>query len=135
MLVEALFCLALNIYHEARNQTDEGQIAVAHVVFNRMRDRRFPDTACEVITQGGEDRLHKCQFSWYCDGKSDKPTDKAAWDRARQNAIIAIRMLRSGYDPTNGALWYHAEYVQPYWSVSYDVAMVEGTHIFYHEKK
>ena len=43
MLAEALVCLALNVYFEARNQAVEGQIAVSEVVMNRVEDSRFPD--------------------------------------------------------------------------------------------
>ena len=51
MIAEALMCMALNIYHEARNQSIVGQVAVAEVVMNRVEDSRFPDTICEVVKQ------------------------------------------------------------------------------------
>ena len=79
MIAEALMCMALNIYHEARNQSIVGQVAVAEVVMNRVEDSRFPDTICEVVKQAvtykNTDKpvLHKCQFSWYCDGQKDEP--------------------------------------------------------------
>ena len=85
----AVVCLALNVYHEAKNQPFEGQVAVAQVVLNRVKDERFPNTICEVVEQGpvyeswktrNDPTLepvywpekNRCQFSWYCDGKSDK---------------------------------------------------------------
>ena len=69
-------CLAENIYFEARNQGFAGWVAVAQVTLNRVRDDRFPNTICEVVKQGltyesGFPIRDKCQFSWYCDGKSD----------------------------------------------------------------
>ena len=85
MLLETAFiCLALNTYHEAKNQSMIGQIAVAEVVMNRVQDKRFPNSVCEVVKQGPtrpswEDPKkeypikHRCQFSWYCAGKSDVP--------------------------------------------------------------
>ena len=79
ILETALMCMAFNIYHEANNQSMLGQIAVGQVVMNRVEDSRFPDTVCEVVKQAvtykGTDKpvLHKCQFSWYCDGKNDEP--------------------------------------------------------------
>ena len=48
----ALMCMAINIYHEARNESVIGQIAVGQVVMNRVADERFPNTVCEVVTQG-----------------------------------------------------------------------------------
>ena len=71
-------CLTENIYFEARGQGQAGWLAVAQVTQNRVDDRRFPNTICEVVKQGltyasGDPIRNKCQFSWYCDGKSDKP--------------------------------------------------------------
>ena len=65
MIAEALMCMALNIYHEAKNQSMLGQIAVGQVVMNRVEDRRFPNTVCEVVKQR---KRGVCQFSWFCDG-------------------------------------------------------------------
>ena len=48
----AFLCLAMNVYHEAKNQPFEGQVAVAQVVLNRVEDKRFPNTICEVVEQG-----------------------------------------------------------------------------------
>ena len=47
-----LYCMTLNIYREANNQSITGQIAVARVVINRVQDRRYPGTPCEVIYDG-----------------------------------------------------------------------------------
>ena len=45
-------CLALNMYHEARGQGIAGELAVSAVVLNRVNDKRFPNTICEVVKQG-----------------------------------------------------------------------------------
>ena len=39
-------CLAQNVYHEAKNQPQVGQMAVMSVTLNRVSDDRFPDTIC-----------------------------------------------------------------------------------------
>ena len=57
-----LECLALNVYFEARSEPSEGQLAVAYTTLNRVADTQFPDSVCEVVQQGGEAKLHKCQF-------------------------------------------------------------------------
>lgn len=120
-----LMCMALNIYFEARSEDFLSQLAVAHVVENRVESSLFPNSYCGVVKEGGEKR-HRCQFSWYCDGKSDNPKDLAAWKQA-----IYVAMVYSKYeDPTSGALWYHAHYVQPRWAGSSYVAV--GSHRFYH---
>ena len=98
MLIEtALMCLALNTYHEAKNQSMIGQVATAQVVMNRVADSRYPNTVCEVVKQGpkykGSDVpvRHKCQFSWFCDGKSDEPKkDSKEWRMAQEYARIVL---------------------------------------------
>ena len=47
-----LFCMAQNIYFEARAEGESGKQAVAHVVQNRVRDPKFPKTPCGVIQDG-----------------------------------------------------------------------------------
>ena len=38
MILESIMCLALNVYHESKNQSFIGQVAVAQVVMNRVQD-------------------------------------------------------------------------------------------------
>lgn len=122
-------CLALNIYFEARSEPEAGQQAVGHVVMNRVAHPGYPDTVCEVVKQGGEEALHRCQFSWWCDGQSDKPLNQKAWDQARRVAYDVYLGLSE--DATDGALWYHATYVKPYWSELLRRGDRIGQHIFY----
>ncbi|WP_119459158.1 cell wall hydrolase [Rhodospirillaceae bacterium SYSU D60014] len=126
-------CLALNIYFEARSEPETGKRAVAHVVMNRVADPRFPDDVCAVVQQGGEWPRHRCQFSWWCDGQSDEPTDRRAWVRSKALAQ-QVYWARSA-DPTNGALWYHADYVAPSWGQVLAQAGKIGRHIFYLDQK
>ncbi len=125
----ALRCMALNIYFEARSEPLDGQIAVAAVTLNRMVDSRFPDDICSVVRQGGEIRRHRCQFSWWCDGKKDEPLEAAAWHRANMLARLAYAGILD--DPTQGALWYHADYVDPFWADAKVPLIKIGRHIFY----
>jgi N-acetylmuramoyl-L-alanine amidase len=136
MIIEALVCIALNVYHEARDQPFIGQVAVAQVVMNRVYDDRYPNTACEVVKQGptyawtdGLPVRNRCQFSWYCDGKSDKPKDSTAW-------MDAMRIAHGVYygnldDFVEGATHYHATYVQPEWAETKTKVVQIGEHIFY----
>lgn len=127
MLIEAFVCLALNVYFEARNHTEAEMVNVAHVVLNRVADDRFPDNVCAVVKEGGEVR-HRCQFSWHCDGKSDVPYEKEAWDLAQR---IAAKALASD-DTTNGALFYQATWLKPdtWWS-SLQLVHTDNAHRFY----
>lgn len=124
-----LRCLALNVYWEARSEPIAGQFAVAAVTLNRAEDPRFPQDVCEVVRDGGEAQRHRCQFSWWCDGKQDTPLEKRAWNRA----MMVARLVYAGAvsDPTNGALWYHADYVEPTWAKVKSATARIGRHIFY----
>lgn len=122
-------CLALNIYWEAKSEPLLGQIAVAAVTLNRVTHPDFPKTICAVVQQGYERRLHQCHFSWWCDGRDDTPRERDAWRHALALATAAV--FTGVPDPTRGALWYHADYVRPYWAEEkHEVARI-GAHIFY----
>ena len=136
ILETALMCMAANIYHEAKNQSMLGQFAVAQVVMNRVEDSRFPNTVCEVVKQGltyrnGKVVIGKCQFSWYCDGKSDEPNrDSKAWSNAIRHASI-IMTETINIDVTDGATHYHASYVRPAWAKTKKRTTRIDKHIFY----
>ncbi len=128
-----LRCLALNVYFEARGESVEGKAAVAHVALNRATHPLFPDTVCGVIKQGGERVRYRCQFSWWCDGLSDRPANRRLW--AASQAIAEEVYWGRSEDPTQGALWYHANYVSPYWRRAFERGPQIGRHIFYQETK
>ena len=142
MIEAALVCLALNVYHEARDQPFIGQVAVAQVVMNRVRDDRYPDTVCDVVKQGPTYSWkqdfpvrHRCQFSWYCDGKSDEPRrDSKEWRRAQDYARIVLSG-RIVLDVTEGATHYHATYVRPAWARTKTRTTRIESHIFYRWEK
>ena len=146
MILETAFiCLALNTYHEAKNQSTVGQIATAQVVMNRVEDNRFPNTVCEVVKQGPtrpswEDPnkeypiKHRCQFSWYCDGKSDVPKNEKAWRKAQDVAFLVL-YNKIQLDVTEGATHYHATYVKPAWAKTKKRTTRIEKHIFYRWEK
>ena len=143
---EELYCLALNAYHEARGVSMDEMIAVSQVVVNRV-NRSVHGTVCEVITEGpvreswrtrqddtlkDEERVYfpvrnKCQFSWYCDGKSDAIRNMTGWE----DAVIAAYLVYNGYgeDRVDGALYYyaHKQIPMPNWAENMMVtAVLEG---------
>ena len=133
-------CMALNIYYETRGSNLADQYAVADVVLNRVEDTRYPNSICEVVYQGekhasGQMKRNRCQFSWYCDGKSDVPRDKESWKRAQSIAWDIIQW--DNYRGiTEGATHYHAHYVNPRWNKSrkgFSITRLGriGTHIYY----
>ena len=129
MIIESLLCIALNIYFEARSEDLQGKVAVGSVVMNRIAHERFPDSACDVVYQGGDKVRHGCQFSWFCDGLSDNPYEKDEW---KQAYTLAIWIYGIGLpDITEGALWYHSNDVSPAWATT-DYIQI-GSHKFYKE--
>lgn len=118
-----LSCLAKNIYHEARGESSKGQLAVVAVTLNRVNSQRYPSTICGVVKQ-------KYQFSWVHDPKT-KSVHPAVLERYKSLAFDYLTQYHDGVDPTNGAMFYHAYYVKPYWSRNKKPVAVIGSHSFY----
>ena len=122
-------CLAKNIYFEAGNQSKAGRLAVGLVTLNRVEMREYPDTICGVVHQGPTYTnwkgntwpvKHKCQFSWYCDGKKDIIEDSKTWNEVY---LLAVALVQgSVYDFTDGSSHYHN-----------DTVPVSYTHLRAHE--
>ena len=150
---DELECMARNIYFESNNQSKAGQIAVARVVMNRVQDTRFPNTVCEVTQEGptreswktkkdptlaDQDRIfypvkHRCQFSWYCDGKADDIISKEnnhAW-RVAQDIAFNVMVFNKYSGLVEGATHYHADYVDPDWNKTITLVTKIDDHIFY----
>lgn len=133
MLVDAILCVALAVYHEARGEPIVGQHAVAQVVMNRAE--RDPTKACEVV-------FKPYQFSWANPlttapnpqvrkqlAKSLLPRNKRAWHLAKQVAHYTVN--GTVRDFTNGATHYHATYVRPHWANREAQVATYGKHLFY----
>lgn len=117
-----LGCLALNIYHEARGESQQGQIAVAAVTLNRVRAPQFPDSVCAVVWQYR-------QFSWTHTQRSYFPTDMKSWKRAMKIAESSLaKDVVAEYD---NLLFYHSKQVRPYWSKQKRFVARVGSHLFY----
>ena len=82
-------CLATAIYFEARSEPESGQIAVAQVVLNRVKNPAYPNTVCGVVYQN-KDKRNRCQFSFACDGIRDRISEQRAWSSAQ---ALARRIL------------------------------------------
>jgi spore germination cell wall hydrolase CwlJ-like protein len=137
-------CLAKNMYFEARNEGTAGVLAVSNVVLNRVKSELYPNTICGVIEDAKISQWwlkekgkkipikNMCQFSWYCDGKPDDITDEYTYNQLHK---LAESLVTSNFkillDITDGALYYHADYVKPKWSRKFERTVKIGRHIFY----
>ncbi len=128
---QQLFCLAMNIYHEARGEPTEGQYAVAEVTLNRVNSKHYPGSICKVVHQKGWDKIRKryvSAFSWteldYAVNVKSK-----AW---LESMVIAEQAYANKTKPrVKGALFYHANYIKPSWARKKKVKARIGKHIFY----
>ena len=128
-LARDLHCMAVAIYHEARGESERGQRAVAQVILNRVEDSRYPNSVCDVIYQNKNWR-NRCQFSFACDGRSERIRDQRSWTMAMRFAEDAI-VYDHFLDDIGGSTHYHATYVSPRWSRALRRIGQVGTHIFY----
>lgn len=128
-------CLADNMYYEAGYEPKEGKIAVALVTLNRVK-HGFEDSVCGVVKQKTKST---CQFSWWCEDKprmsslhkSDKLSErqKMVYNDIKDLAVYVYMNYEVMKDNTMGALYYHANYVNPKWKLKKTVVI--GNHIFY----
>ena len=119
-----LLCMAKNIYHEAATESKLGKYAVAQVTINRTKDPRFEDGICEVV-------LEPYQFSWANNRRMQWTTPRGSnWEESKRIArdvIVEGKRVHGMHD----VLFYHADYVRPYWARAKRRLAQIGAHIFY----
>jgi spore germination cell wall hydrolase CwlJ-like protein len=103
-----------------------GQYAIAHVILNRVADKSFPDNVCDVVywaesDSEGKPIRNRCSFSFTCDGIADTIRNGEAYARAVEIALDVT--LNRTPDATDGALWFHATYVNPGWNYYHTITV------------
>ena len=126
-LDDAITCLARTIYWEARGEAMVDMEAIANVVMNRLGHPGFPKTICLVVRQGREQG--SCQFSWWCDGRSDQAKEDESYATAKEIARKALNLQLM--DRTGGALYFHQRTVTPGWAADYTKMVEIGEFLFY----
>lgn len=123
--------MAANLFYEAKGEGKKGMQAVAAVTHNRVRHKNYPKSICAVVFQ-------QHQFSWtkqysyaqilkVLDGDLSDYSDK---DLRRYQEAWKIAQTKPK-DYLQGALHFHAVYVNPKWA-SYKVKVKTiGQHVFY----
>jgi spore germination cell wall hydrolase CwlJ-like protein len=124
-------CLAEAVYYEARNETIEGQIAVAQVVLNRVRSGNWPSTICAVVRQGRGDN---CQFPAVCSAGDPPAETDAKWQKA---AWIADDTAagRAWLNELTQATHYHNASAKPVWRTSMQLIRRVGWRLYYADPK
>jgi len=123
----AITCLARTIYWEARGDGADSMEAIANVVMNRLGHEGFPNTVCKVVKQGHEQG--SCQFSWWCDGRSDTAREDESYAIAKEIARKALNLQLA--DRTDGAMYFHQRKATPGWASEYVKTAEVGGFVFY----
>jgi N-acetylmuramoyl-L-alanine amidase len=124
-LDEQAQCIAVAVYHEARGETLEGQLAVARVIMNRAASGKYPSSWCGTVKQ-------PWQFSFVNPRTGHYPAvdeGSAAWRKALGITRLAVANAVPVLD--GDVLWYHADYVAPSWGRRLSRVQKIGAHIFY----
>jgi spore germination cell wall hydrolase CwlJ-like protein len=124
---DAITCLSRTIYWEAKGGTTADMEDVANVILNRIGHEGFPGTICEVVKQGAEKKT--CQFSWWCDGRSDQVQEDDRYTIAKEIARKALNQQIK--DRTGGAMYFHDKKVHPSWAKEYIKTAETDTFVFY----
>lgn len=91
---EELWTLLKIVQCEAGTQSLEGRAAVAEVVLNRVRDKRFPNTITEVVHAKG-------QFQPVSSGSFEKLKSVSS------TTFEAVMLALNGSNYSNGALYFY----------------------------
>ena len=83
-----VFCLAKNIFHEARGEPTIGKYAVAQITLNRVESLKYPNNICSVV-------LDRYQFSW-ANQKSQHWTRPQGqnWEESYRVALNVLEMVK-----------------------------------------
>ena len=126
-------CLSEALYFEARGESVKGQFAVAEVILNRKDSPQFPNSVCGVVRQGSGGGRLSCQFSYKCDGNTER-----MYNRTAQQTVGKIARIMLDGEPrilTRGATYYHATSVRPSWSRKFMETASIGVHKFYRDNR
>ena len=120
-LSRELNCLAGAIYFESKSESLTGQLAVGRVIVARSKSGRFPNSYCGVVFQPS-------QFSFV---RGAAMPGIAKTSRQWKNAVAIAQIAHTGAwrSPVEGALYFHAAYVNPSWRMK-RVGRIEN-HVFF----
>lgn len=142
---EQAYCMAMNVYHEARSEPVAGQVQVAHATMARVHDQRYPNNVCDVVLSSRKDSMgvpkkYMCAFSWFCDGKSDDinfytkkgKLIKLDVKNFTDAAVISVAVMDGKVpDICDGAnFYYNPKAADPKWARYYIKQCTIGDHVF-----
>jgi N-acetylmuramoyl-L-alanine amidase len=123
-IIDHKFWLAVNLYHEARGEPLDGQIAIGHVVINRALKKGV--TVKDVI-------LKPWQFSWHNGNKFPPIEDYESLSKCLNAAESIINERLSGKDLWRADHYFNPTKVLPSWAKKMKLIKRIGNHDFYRE--
>ncbi len=106
------------VLQEANNEPFLGMVTVAGTAFDRLADKRWPNTIKRVIYQ-------KAQYT----GMALRLRNYSV--TAIEEARTAVRLARAGVRPCGKVMWYHSTQVRPRWATALRRVCRIGNHNFY----
>jgi spore germination cell wall hydrolase CwlJ-like protein len=123
----AVECMAKVIYFEARGESQQGKIAVAKVVMNRVNSGGvYPNKVCDVVYQ--RTSKSRCQFTWTC-RKNPQIVSNDMYEEARAIAE-AVLTGQIKEDPSLGSTAFNNS---PFPGSRYHIKI--GHHYFYRSSR
>lgn len=111
-----IYLLAKCVHAEARGEPYVGQVAVAAVILNRVKDPNFPNTISGVIYQ-------PWAFTAVNDGQINLEPNQSAYNAATD--------AMNGWDPTYGCIYYYNPVTATSkWIFSRQTVITIGKHVF-----
>jgi spore germination cell wall hydrolase CwlJ-like protein len=123
MINEAILCLAVGVYFEARSESLYEQLLVANTISNRVASKHYPNNYCEVISQ------YK-QFSFLNDVTKHNPIAIKEDDVFRD--IYAVAEYYYTYQPHyHSGCHYAKTTISNKWTRTFKKVITSGAHTFY----
>lgn len=120
-------CMVEALWYEARNDNEKGKRAVATVILNRAKSKRFPDSICGVIQQ-------RMQFSYRNNLKNKRAILKPKPKHVEMRKLEMIKQIAhevaSGtFKPVlpSNVMWYHVHAVNPVWNRKMQAVVIPGS--------
>ena len=120
----------LCVFAESRGEPYEGQVAVGSVIRNRTERKHFSGGTVASTVAAPH------QFSWMNTSDAQRiRVLSGTWEDPAMTTAAKAWFESAKNRPVGDALYYHADYVQPYWATAHGIVFVKriGRHLFYRD--
>lgn len=124
-------CVVQALFHEARGEGEEGILAVASVIYNRVKSRSYPNSFCGVIHQPKQfSYVHERLNAGLTLDAKPKASEIEVFEFIKQTAQ---KVVTNEFEPVvpHGTLWYAHQRINNYWTKTKVKVAHIGNHVFY----